>query len=294
VPGVNTDEAPTVLRDVLELERIERDLFRGRSPHTALQRAFGGQVAAQALTAAYRTVPSSRSVRSLHGYFLRPGDQSVPIIYRVEQTYDGNTVSGRHVCGIQHGRNVFTLSAAFDESRAGPEHQLAMPEVATPDELPQANMGTSRSGDAGRDGVFDIAGPFDLRVVPDPDGAPTSTGRPSTSRLWLRAKAALPDDPLLHACMFTYASDLSLMMTAFVPHGIDPFDGGFQIASLDHAMWFHRPFRVDEWLLYDKTSPSASGARGLNTANVFTRDGRLVISVVQEGLMRPTGKEGAS
>jgi acyl-CoA thioesterase-2 len=279
-----TDEAPTVLRDVLEVEPIERDLFRGRSPHTALQRAFGGQVAAQALTAAYRTVPSSRSVRSLHGYFLRPGDQSVPIIYRVEQTYDGNTVSGRHVSAIQHDRNVFTLSAAFDESRTGPEHQIAMAEVPAPDELPEASMHTSGDGD-----TFDIAGPFDLRVVPDRDGAPTSTGRPSTSRMWLRARAALPEDPLLHACMFTYASDLTLAMTAFVPHGIDPFEGGYQIASLDHAMWFHRPFRLDEWLLYDKASPSASGARGLNTAHVFTQDGRLVISVVQEGLMRPTG-----
>jgi acyl-CoA thioesterase-2 len=281
----NADEAPAVLQDVLEVERVERDLFRGRSPHTALQRAFGGQVAAQALTAAYRTVPSSRSVRSLHGYFLRPGDQSVPLIYRVEETYDGNTVSGRHVCAIQHGRNVFTLSAAFDEPRTGPEHQIAMPEAPVPDELEQVNMRTRGDGD-----TFDIAGPFDLRLVPEPDGTPTSTGRPSTSRLWLRARTALPDDALLHACMFTYASDLTLMMTAFVPHGINPLQGGFQIASLDHAMWFHRPFRVDEWLLYDKVSPSASGARGLNTANVFSCDGRLVISVVQEGLMRPVGQ----
>jgi acyl-CoA thioesterase-2 len=282
------DDAPTILRDVLEVEPIERDLFRGRSPRTALQRAFGGQVAAQALTAASRTVAASRSVRSLHGYFLRPGDQRVPLIYRVEETYDGNTVSGRHVCAIQHGRNVFTLSVAFDESRTGPEHQITMPEAPAPDELPQVVRRPTADSE-----TFDIAGPFDLRVVPDPGGTPTSTGRPSAARLWLRARSPLPADPLLHACMFTYASDLTLAMTAFVPHGVDPFEGGFQIASLDHAIWFHRPFRVDEWLLYDKVSPSASGARGLNTANVFTRDGRLVISVVQEGLMRPTGEAGS-
>ncbi|MGH3627433.1 MAG: acyl-CoA thioesterase [Sciscionella sp.] len=274
--------APTVLVDVLELERIEDDLFRGRSPRTALQRAFGGQVAGQALVAAGRTVPGGRIVRSLHGYFLRPGDQSVPIIYRVEANYDGDTVSGRRVSGIQHGRTIFSMSAAFDEVRDGPDHQDPMPEVPAPEDLEPSNLRPEPDAD-----VFDISGPFDIRVIDHPGGRATSTGRPSTARLWLRSRAELPDDPLQHASVFTYASDLTLMATAFVPHRVNPQQAGFQTASLDHAMWFHRPFRTDEWLLYDKSSPSASGARGLNTANVFSQDGRLVISVVQEGLMRP-------
>jgi acyl-CoA thioesterase II len=270
---------------VLDLEQLEVDLFRGRSPETSLQRIFGGQVAAQALVAAGRTVDAERGVHSLHAYFLRAGDTGAPVVYQVERIRDGGSFSTRRVVAVQHGRPIFFMSASFQGAEAGLDHQDPMPRgVPGPDDLPdlEARIAT---GHPVWSAVWRDWQAIDFRHVADSpfDGVGDRTG--AHSPVWIRAAEPLPDDPLLQVCVLAYASDLTLLFSALGPHPVTPLD--LQMASIDHAMWFHRPFRADEWLLYDQESPSASGGRGLARGRVFTRDGRLVASVVQEGLVRP-------
>jgi acyl-CoA thioesterase-2 len=286
---------PTVLSDalidllaLLELESLEVNLFRGLSPDEDQQRVFGGQVAAQALVAVGRTVDPERRVHSLHSYFLRPGDPNVPIIYEVDRIRDGRSFTTRRVVAIQHGQAIFNLAASFQIAEVGPDHQMEMPDVPPPDDLPTFRERLEpHLGRFGSDMVDWLSRerPIESRPVEDPKWL-TPGPRAPTQDVWIRANGSLPDDQLLHACIVAYASDLSLLDTATLPHAIE-YDGNYQMASLDHGMWFHRPFRADDWLLYHQVSPSASGARGLALGHVFARDGRLVVTVIQEGLIRP-------
>lgn len=276
-----------VLVDLLALEQVEEDIFRGQSPETPLQRVFGGQVAGQALVAAGRTVPADRSVHSLHAYFLRPGDPSVPIVYLVDRIRDGRSFTTRRVVAVQHGKPIFNLSASFALAEEGIEHADAMPDVPGPTTLP--TLAERLAPWAGQLSGWSIRPrPIDLRYVGDPPFVAAVSGepRPPNSQVWLRADGALPDDPLLHVCVLTYASDMTLLDSALLPHGMAWDAGTVMGASLDHAMWFHGQFRADEWLLYSQHSPAASGARGLGQGQIFTQDGRLVVSVMQEGLLR--------
>ena len=276
---------------LLDLETLEDCLFRGRQPDTALQRVFGGQVAAQALVAAARTTDLDRQVHSLHAYFLRPGDTRVPIVYDVERTRDGRSFSTRRVVGRQHGASIFYLSASFQVPEEGLDHQDRMPAVAGPGDCPE--LGDVLSGLTGRprDQWDREWAALDLRFAGDsrPGGALHDEDHPALARLWLRAAGALGDDPVVHAAVLTYASDLSLLSASLVPHETWLGDPRLQPASLDHAMWFHRPLRADAWLLYDQTSPSASGARGFALGSLFAEDGRLVATAAQEGLVRLRG-----
>ena len=276
------------LIDLLDLERIEVNIFRGQSPDENRQRVFGGQVAGQALVAAGRTVQESvrpgeqeRHVHSLHAYFLRPGDPTIPIIYEVDRIRDGKSFTTRNVNAIQHGRAIFTMSASFQIIEEGLDHGLPLPEnLPDPESLPDFKTRMEPYKEQMGD-WYTRPRPIDLRFITDP-GADASP----TQQLWFRADGKLPDDPLLHVCVATYASDMTLLDSIFNAHGAKWEDGNIMGASLDHAMWFHRPFRADEWLLYDQESPSASGARGLGEGRIFTADGTLAVSVVQEGLVR--------
>ena len=275
---------------LLELEALEVNLFRGLSPHEDRQRVFGGQVAAQALVAAGRTVGEDRPVHSLHAYFLRPGDPNIPIVYEVDRIRDGKSFTTRRVVAIQHGRAIFNLAASFQIVESGPDHQLAMPTVPGPDELPtwqqRVEPYLERLGP-------DLAQwlvrerPIDSRPVDDPRWLDPSPREPQQD-VWIKSNGDLPDGvPLIHECVVAYASDLTLLDTAMFPHAISYQEQQYMIASLDHAMWFHRPFRADDWLLYHQTSPTASRARGLAQGSIFCRDGTLAITVIQEGLIRP-------
>ena len=274
---------------LLDLEQIERDIFRGRSPEgEQRQRVFGGQVAGQALVAAGRTVPADRPVHSLHAYFIRPGDPAVPLVYLVERVRDGRSFTTRRVTVVQHGKTIFTLSASFQETEPGFfEHFEPMPDVPAPDEVEPTSVRLRRLfgpavDEYTRDSPIELrhVGPLSVEVERDP-----SLATPDNV-VWLRADGDLPDDPLLHVCLMTYASDMTLLDTVLHAHGVSWSDGLIVGASLDHAMWFHRPFRADRWLLYAQDSPSASGGRGLARGEVYTSEGELVVSVVQEGLLR--------
>jgi acyl-CoA thioesterase-2 len=282
-------EALDALVAVLDLEQIEENIFRGRSPDESRQRVFGGQVAGQALVAAGRTVPAERPVHSLHAYFLRPGDPNVPIVYEVDRIRDGRSFTTRRVVGVQHGDAIFNLSASFHRAEPGIEHQLVMPQVPDPESLPtmreRAAAHTGRLPD-----FWTRPRPIDVRYLADPPWQASGTrSRAPRNQVWMRADGRLPDDPLLHVCAVTYASDMTLLDSVLLAHGLSWEGGTVAGASLDHAMWFHRPFRADEWLLYDQSSPSASGARGLARGELYSRDGRLCVSVVQEGLLRLLG-----
>jgi acyl-CoA thioesterase-2 len=273
------------LLDLLDLEQIEQNIFRGRSPDERVQRVFGGQVAGQALVAAGRTVPEDRPVHSLHAYFIRPGDPAVPLIYTVDRVRDGRSFTTRRVTAIQHGKAIFTLSASFHHPEQGLEHAMRMPAVPAPGELrPNAERIAEALGEPLPSPFIDspidlrTAGPLWLEVAKDPS---LYTG---SNLVWLRVKERLPDDPLLHVCLMTYASDLTVLESVLLEHGVSWPD--IAVASLDHAMWFHRPFRADQWLLYAQESPAAAGGRGLARGEVFTAEGELVVSVVQEGLIR--------
>jgi acyl-CoA thioesterase-2 len=275
------------LLDLLDLEQIEVNIFRGRSPDETVQRVFGGQVAGQALVAAGRTVPADRPVHSLHAYFIRPGDPSVPLVYTVERVRDGRSFTTRRVTAIQHGKAIFTLSASFHLPEPGLEHAIAMPEVPPPDTVrPTVERLEEALGGPlppqYRDSPIDVRsiGPLSIEASLDP------SLQAGPNLVWLRVNGQLPDDPLLHVCLMTYVSDLTLLDTVLIKHGVSWADGHTRGASLDHAMWFHRPFRADQWLLYAQDSPAAAGARGLARGEVFTADGTLVVSVVQEGLIR--------
>ena len=269
---------------LLDLEAIEDNIFRGRSPDESLQRVFGGQVAGQALVAAARTVEPDRTVHSLHAYFLRAGDPKVPILYQVDRIRDGRSFTTRRVVGIQHGRAIFNLAASFHVHEPGFEHELTMPEVPAPESLPdwKTQWAPVAEGIGER---WERPRAIDLRYA---SGLPFMRAGTSTMRqqVWLRADGKLPDDHVLHTCLLTYASDMTLLDTTLLPHGTSSLDESIQLASLDHAMWFHQPFRADEWLLYDQETTAASGGRGLARGSVFRRDGVLVASVVQEGLIR--------
>jgi acyl-CoA thioesterase-2 len=274
------------LLDLLDLEQIELDIFRGRSPEERVQRVFGGQVAGQALVAAGRTVPDGRPVHSLHAYFIRPGDPAVPLVYTVDRVRDGRSFTTRRVSAIQHGRPIFTLSASFHRDEPGPVHSDPMPEVPPPDEIPRTVDRLEKLFGAlpaqFRESPIDLrsVGPLTFEAERDP------SLRTTRNLVWLRVEGELPDDPLLHVCLMTYASDLTLLDSVLLGHGLSWADGKTSGASLDHAMWFHRPFRADRWLLYAQESPVAAGGRGLARGEVFTADGELVVSVVQEGLIR--------
>ena len=282
-----TDVTPLdKLVELLDLERIEVDIFRGKQPHEALQRVFGGQVAGQALVAAGRTVPADRPVHSLHAYFLRPGDPSVPIVYEVDRIRDGRSFTTRRVVAVQHGKPIFNMSASFQLVEQGIEHQTSMPDVVPPEDLLRLEERMRPYADE-MGGWYTRPRPIDVRYVDDPPRIAKDSGqrRPS-SQVWMRADGKLPDDPLVHVCAVTFASDMTLLDSTLLGHGLAWGTGDVLGASLDHAMWFHRPFRADEWWLYDQESPWTGGARGLSRGSIFTRDGQLAVSVVQEGLLR--------
>ena len=271
---------------LLDLERIEENIFRGVSPMTDRMRVFGGQVAGQALVAAGRTVPAERHVHSLHAYFIRAGDPEVPIVYDVDRIRDGRSFTTRRVVAIQHGQAIFSLSASFQKQETGIDHADAMPDVPDPETLPtfpeRVAPYVDRFGPWGR-----LPRPIDIRYVTDPPWVSRDRGpSAAVNQVWMRADGRLPDDPLLHVCVLAYASDMTLLDSVLARHGVAWGLDKVLGVSLDHAMWFHRPFRADEWVLYDCASPSASGARGLATGRFFSRDGRLIAYVVQEGLLR--------
>ncbi len=267
--------------EILDLEAIEVNIFRGRSPDDDRQRVFGGQVAGQALVAAARTVEQG-SVHSLHAYFLRAGDPKTPLLYEVDRIRDGRSFTTRRVVAIQHGKAIFQLAASFHVAEDGFEHSDRMPQAPDPETLMSLAQGSSSESVSAWDRMQAL---MDIRYVTTRP-LDRSGPLPPDQLVWMRANGTLGDDPVLHTCLLTYASDLTLLDTTLTPHGTSAVDPTVMMASLDHAMWFHGAFRADEWLLYDQHTPAAGGARGLATGRVFTRDGRLVASVVQEGLIR--------
>jgi acyl-CoA thioesterase-2 len=277
------------LVSILDLEELELNLFRGRTPKEDRVRVFGGQVAGQALVAVGRTVDPGPVVHSLHAYFLRPGDPSIPIVYQVERLRDGKSFVTRRVTAIQHGQPIFILSASFQHPEKGVEHQLDMPDAPPPESLPSFRQRVEKYLDKVHPELkkwLQRERPIDMRYVDPPDYLHPEKKAPR-QLVWIRADGTLPDEPhLLHQCIVAYASDMTLIDTATLPHSIPWFDTSYQMASLDHAMWFHRPMRADEWLLYVQESPTATGARGFTTGRLYTRDGRHVVSVAQEGLIR--------
>jgi acyl-CoA thioesterase-2 len=271
---------------LLDLEAIEVNIFRGRSPQENRQRVFGGQVAGQALVAATRTIEDpGRQVHSLHAYFLRPGDPTLPILYEVDRIRDGRSFTTRRVVAIQHGRAIFNLQASFHVREVGADHQLVMPVgLPAPESLPDFKTRMEPYKD--RLGPwFDRPRPIDIRYI-DHDPFTRHDNPADGQRVWMRADGRLADDPTLHACIVTYASDFTLLDTTVLPFGLSWDSPGIQMASLDHAMWFHRPFRADEWLLYDQKALSTSAGRGLAGGAIFSSDGTLAVTVVQEGLAR--------
>ena len=278
--------------DLLDLERIELDLFRGRQPRESGQRVFGGQVAAQALVAAARTVPADRPVHSLHAYFLRPGDPAVPILYEVDRIRDGRSFTTRRVVAVQHGKAIFNLQASFHVEEGGFAHADPLPDVPAPDGLPTVQE--QLAAVPGLSHWFRRPRPVEMRYVNDPPAVARSSADPgSRTTVWVRAAGTLPDDPVLHVCLVAYASDVTLLETSVRVHGRSWGTGDIQGASLDHAMWFHGPFRADEWWLYDQTAPWTGGGRGLARGGIWTPDGRRVASVVQEGLVREVARRQA-
>lgn len=284
------------LVSLLDLERIEENIFRGRSPQVGWQRVFGGLVIAQALVAATRTV-ETKTPHSLHGYFILPGDPAVPIVYEVDRIRDGKSFATRRCVAIQHGRAIFSLAASFQVAEEGLDHQIPMPQVPDPESLTSEKELFERFGAYLPEPArlyFSRERPIELRPVDlrryIPGAQPTPIA--PVQHLWVRATGRLPDDPSLHRAVLAYLTDMTLLDTALVVHQRTILDAGLQVASLDHALWFHRSFRADEWLLYAQESPSSGGARGLTRGSLFTRDGRLIASVMQEGLIREMRDSG--
>lgn len=278
------------LLDLLDLERIELDIYRGRNRDIGTGRVFGGQVLSQALVAARRTLETdeAREAHSVHGYFILPGDLSAPIVYFVDRLRDGKSFSTRQVTAIQHGNAIFSMTCSFQRAEGGLEHQGRMPDVPPPEDLPPelelVRAVADRIPEQLR-AVFTQDRPIDFRPV-DPVDFFRPEKRPPLKHVWLRAIGSMPDSALAHQSVLAYASDYGLLATALLPHGLTIQNPAMQVATLDHSIWFHRPFRVDEWLLYTMESPTAAAARGFARGSVFTRDGVLVASVAQEGLMR--------
>ncbi len=278
------------LVDILNLEPLEVNLFRGRSPQSRWQRVFGGQVIGQALVAACRTVDdvTTRPPHSLHAYFLLGGDPKVPIIYDVDRIRDGKSFTTRNVKAIQHGRAIFSMSVSFHMHEEGLSHQFAMPDVPRPEDLPdetelKKNVWPNMPEPVRR--YYERERPIELRPVEYGRylGETLEGGR---FHVWMRATGRLPDEPAIHQCVLAYASDMMLLDAALIPHHRSVFSEDIMAASLDHALWFHRPFRADEWLLYAQDSPSLAGSRGFSRGLIFAADGTLVASVAQEGLLR--------
>ena len=286
-PAVMADPLDDLL-DLLGLEELDRDFFRGRNESARPGRIFGGQVAAQSLVAAARTVPDLPA-HSLHGYFLRPGDPTVPVVFSVDRIRDGKAFVTRHVVARQRGKAIFNMSVSFQVEEHGYEHQMEMPEAPDPETLPTRDELVRRHYDAIPEGDRHWVSqprPIDVRHVRLPTffgGKPS----PGPSRVWMRVPRAIGDEPALHQRLLAYMSDLTLLDNIVLPHGRNGRLGPVMVASLDHAVWFHRPFRVDAWLLYVQDSPVAAGARGFARGTIYTRDGTLVASVAQEGLLRP-------
>ena len=273
---------------ILDLEPLEHNLFRGRSPEDGWQRVFGGQVLGQALVAATRTVEADRKAHSLHAYFLRPGDPGVPIIYEVDRIRDGKSFTTRRVVAIQHGHAIFSMSVSYQVAEAGLDHQTPMPKVPSPDELMSEEELKKQFMEAASEpmkGYWRRERPVELRPVSLRHYMGREKLEPA-QQVWFRVTGALPDDAAIHTCILAYASDMLLLDTSLYPHGRSLFDRDLQVASLDHALWFHRRFRADDWLLYAQESPTASGARGFNRGAIYDRAGRHVASVAQEGLIR--------
>jgi acyl-CoA thioesterase II len=273
--------------DLLDLEKIEENIFRGQSPEDRMQRVFGGQVLGQALVAASRTV-EGRVCHSFHAYFLRGGDPKVPILYEVDRARDGGSFTSRRVVAIQHGKQIFNMSASFQVMEKGLEHQFDMPKVPAPDSLVDEHEARKKwlaNAPEEAKAWMSRPRPIEMRPVVLDDWMNRKPREPFDN-VWIRATGPVPDNVIVQQSVLAYASDMSLLDTALLPHGRS-WNSPIQMASLDHAMWFHHPFKMDDWLLYAQDSPSASGARGFNRGALYTRDGKLVASVVQEGLMRP-------
>jgi len=281
------DQRIADLLSLLELERLEVNLFRGESRDIGSPQVFGGQVLGQALTAASRTV-EGRIVHSLHAYFLRRGDFNAPIIYEVDRSRDGQSFSNRRVIAIQHGEQIFNMTASFQITEDGLEHQIPMPAVPAPESLPDSSRAPAellRRVPERLRKLLETPRPFEFRSVQPLEYLQGQRAAPAR-QIWFRTVGRVPEDEALQRCLLAYVSDFYLLETATLPHGVSALSGGAVIASIDHAMWFHRPLRVDDWLLYAVDSPSASGARGFARASVFDRSGRLVASTAQEGLLR--------
>ncbi|QIZ52077.1 acyl-CoA thioesterase II [Dickeya zeae] len=280
------------LLDLLNLEKLEEGLFRGQSQDLGLRQVFGGQVVGQALSAAKQTVPPERFVHSFHSYFLLPGDSQKPIIYDVETLRDGNSFSARRVSAIQNGRSIFYMTASFQTRESGFEHQSDMPLVTPPDELP-SEQDIARSMESlippAMRQVFTNDRPIEIRPVKFHNPL-KGEAAPPVRQVWCRANGTMPDDERTHQYLLGYTSDCHFLLTALQPHGVGFLERGMQVATIDHAMWFHRPFRLDDWLLYTVESPSASGARGFVRGQFYTREGVLVASSVQEGVIRRHGQ----
>jgi acyl-CoA thioesterase-2 len=281
-------KAVTDLLQILDLEKIEENLFRGRSPQVGWQRVFGGLVIAQALVAAQRTVPHAPA-HSLHCYFLLGGDPSVPIIYNVANLRDGRSFATRRVEAIQHGRVIFALSASFHEPEQGLDHAHAMPDAPMPEDLPDEAAFLARYGDMMPEPVrryFERERPIEVRPIDAGRYVKRGMQDDPIQKVWVRTSSPLPDDPAIHRAAMAYLSDMTLLDTALIPHGKSVFHKEIQAASLDHALWLHRPFRADEWMLYVQDSPSGSGGLGFSRGAIYTREGALVASMAQEGLIR--------
>ena len=273
--------------DLLNLETLEVNLFRGRSPATRTQRVFGGQVIGQALVAANRTV-KNRFCHSMHAYFIRPGDPKVPIIYEVDHSRDGKSFTTRRVVAIQHGRQIFVLNCSFQKLEGGLTHQIEMPDIPAPEDLKSEHEILLEIQDQIPEEIAKRVlqeRPIEIRPV-NPQAPLNPKKMEPYQHVWIKAADTLPDDNQLHQCLTGYASDMKLLDTCTLPHGVNWWAGKLQVASLDHSMWFHNPFRADEWLLYTMDSPASGGARGLNRGSIYTREGELVCSVAQEGLIR--------
>lgn len=281
-------KAVETLLEILDLEKIEENMFRGESPNVGWQRVFGGQVIGQALVSAQRTVEQGRIVHSLHGYFMRPGDPSVPILYEVDRIRDGRSFTTRRVVAIQHGKAIFSMSASFQIVETGLEHHVPMPDVPDPESLQSGAELAKQYIDHAPEGVrkyWQRERPIELRPI-NVEHYISDKKLDPVQNIWFRSTGKLPSDAAIQQAVLAYASDMTLLDTSLFAHGRAVFDPKLQVASLDHAMWFHHPVNMEDWHLYSQDSPSTSGARGFTRGGIYDRSGKLVASVAQEGLIR--------